>query len=108
VRWWHSPVVVAAIGLTERQVQDIDQTHQERQPVRRQCVERLVEASNRLNQLIRDGFSQEDFSRQTQEISQVAADERALTRRLSDEIAALLSPEQRQLLAHLRPGHIVE
>lgn len=108
VRWWRSRIVATAIGLTDRQVQDIDRLYQERLLARRRCIERLVEASNRADRLIREGQYEEDTLRQTQEISQAAADERALRVIVGDEIAALLSPDQRQSLASVRPGRVIE
>jgi len=99
VRWWESPAVVAAIGLTAHQRIAIDRLYERRLPGRRHCVERLVAASNRVAQLIRDGIYDESDLSQTQAIALAAAEQRTLTRLLEKEIAGVLSPAQRGKLA---------
>jgi hypothetical protein len=109
IRWWRSSPVVASLGLTTIQSEQIDRLYQERLLGRRRCTERLAAASNRVDRLIRDGAYYEDTLReQVQAVMNAAADERALTQAFNDEVAALLSPQQRRQLARLRPGHIIE
>lgn len=108
VRWWRSSALVRSLGLSADQAQTIDRLYRERLLGRRRCIERLVAASNRVNGFMRDGQYDADTLQQTQEMIKAAADERAMTRILNDEVMALLSPEQQRTLARLRPGRIVE
>ena len=61
-----------------------------------------------LSEVQNDGQYDEQTLQQTQEMIKAAADERAMTRILNDEVAALLSPAQRRMLSRLRPGRVVE
>jgi hypothetical protein len=108
VRWWRSPTVAASIGLTKAQREAIDRVYEQRLGPRRHCVERLVEASNRVDQLIRDGIYDDDVLRQTQAIASAATEQRILARVLNDEILAVLSPEQRGRLALMRARRAVD
>jgi hypothetical protein len=96
------------MGLTAAQREIIDRTYVERMVRRRQLVERRVEASNRADDLVQDGIYDEDVLIQTQAAADAATEERALSLVLNDEIAGLLSPEQRQKLAVIVPGQLVD
>jgi hypothetical protein len=74
---------------------------------RRRCVERVVEASNRIDQLIRAGVY-DDVLKQTQAVAVAAKEERTLTRTVSDEIVAVLSADQRATLSRRFRDRIVE
>ena len=102
VRWWRAADVVAAVHLTASQVEAIDRRYQERLSGRRHCVERLVAASNQVDQFMRDGVYDDLALRQTQAVAHAAADERALIRLVNDDIVTMLSPEQRRRLAAMR------
>jgi Spy/CpxP family protein refolding chaperone len=108
IRWWQSPRIAASLGLTAEQREIIDRTYAERMVRQRQLVERRVEASNRADDLVRDGIYDEDVLVQTQAAADAATEERALSLVLNDEIAALLSPKQRQKLAVIVPGQLVD
>ena len=107
VRWWRSPAITSMLGLTAEQARTIDRVYEQRLSGRRLCIERLVEASNRVDRFVQDGMYEETL-RGTEDLLKAGADERAVTRRLNDEIVALLTPEQRRLLAQLRPGRVVD
>jgi hypothetical protein len=108
VRWWQSRALASSIGLSDAQIQAIDRIYQDRLLGRMRCVERSVEASNRVDQQIRDGLYDEDTLRLTQEVIKAASEEQALIQILNDDVAALLSPQQRHSLALLRPGRVIE
>jgi Spy/CpxP family protein refolding chaperone len=108
VRWWQSPAVAQAIQLTTAQRDVIDRIYQQRLTGRRRCVERLVEASNRVDELIRAGVYDDIVLKQTQAAAGAAAEERTVTHALSEEISAILSPDQRAQLITILAGRIVE
>jgi hypothetical protein len=108
VRWWRSSDVAASIGLTTAQREAIDRIYEQRLAGRRRCVERLVEASSGLDQLIRDGVHGEEVLKQTQAMAGAAMEGRILTRILSEEIVAVLSPSQRESLRVMLNDRIVE
>jgi hypothetical protein len=108
VRWWRVPEVAASLRLTVEQQDAIDRLYDARLDGRRRCVERLVEASNHVDRLIRNGDYGEDMLRETSAIAGAAGDDRTLTRRLNDDIAGLLSPSQRDKLSAMRPRLTVE
>jgi Spy/CpxP family protein refolding chaperone len=101
-RWWRSSAVIAALGLTEIQSQTIERLYEVQTIRRGRCIERLMEASNRVGRLIRDGVYDEETLRETQAVLDAAAEHRALTRMLDEEIVTLLTREQRRTLAELR------
>jgi Spy/CpxP family protein refolding chaperone len=108
LRWWHSPKLAASIGLTDTQVLAIDRLYKDRLLTRGRCIERLLTARNEVDRLIREGTYDEDTMQQTQAAIQAAADEREETRLLSDAVASILLPDQRKVLARLRPGRLIE
>jgi Spy/CpxP family protein refolding chaperone len=108
VRWWRSPDVAASISLTTAQREAIDRIYEQRSAGRRRCVERLVEASNKVDEFIRDGVYDENILKGTEAVAGAATEERIVTRNLSDEIVALLSPPQREKLRTMLHGRIVE
>jgi Spy/CpxP family protein refolding chaperone len=108
VRWWRSTDVVASISLTKAQGEAIERLYDQRLPGRRRCVERLVEASNKVDRLIREGVYDENVLKQTEAVAVAAAQERTLTRILSDEIVAVLSPSQRARLRVMLNNRIAE
>jgi len=108
VRWWHVPRIVVSIGLSDAQRQTIDQLYESRSHDRRRCIERLVEASNQVDQFMRDGDFGDDLLRSTQAAMRVAAEERLLRRRLTDDIVRVLSQEQHARLASILAGDSVE
>ena len=108
IRWWRVPEVAASLQLTAAQQEAIDRVYEERLLGRRRCVERLVEASNRVDHLIKNGEYGEDVLKETQAIAVAAGDQRALTRVLNREIGSLLSPRQREMLATMSPRRMVE
>jgi hypothetical protein len=108
VRWWRSPDVAASISLTTAQREAIDRIYERQLAVRLRCVELLVEASNKVDEFIRDGVYDENVLKQTEAVAGAATEERIVTRILSDEIVALLSPPQRERLRVMLHDQIVE
>jgi hypothetical protein len=108
IRWWRDPEVAAHLALTVAQQEAIDRAYEKRLPSRRRCVERLVEASNRVDRLIRNGEYGEDTLSATQAIAVAAGDQRTLTRMLNSEIAAILAPRQREMFAAMTQRRAVE
>lgn len=108
VRWWRSPEVAASISLTTAQRDAIDRMYERQLAGRRRCVERLVEASNKVDEFIRDGVYDENILKQTEAVASAATAERIVTRILSDDIVALLSPPQRERLRVMLHDRIVE
>jgi hypothetical protein len=108
VRWWQSPAIAAAIGLTSEQARAIEQIDRHRSSEQRECTERSVAASNRVDQFMDDEIYNEQTLRRTEELIKAGADGGALTRELDIQALALLNPDQRRRLAHLRPRRSVE
>jgi hypothetical protein len=108
LRWWLSPTVAASVGLTRAQREAIDRLYMDRLAGRRRCVERLVAASVRVDELLRDGADNDESMNQTQAAALAAEDERAWVRGLGVDIAALLSQEQQERLAASTVGPIVD
>lgn len=108
VRWWRSPEVAASISLTNAQRDAIDRIYERQLAGRRRCVERLVEASNKVDEFIRDGVYDENTLKRTEAVASAATEERIVTRILSDDIVAQLSPQQRERLRVMLRDRIVE
>jgi predicted house-cleaning noncanonical NTP pyrophosphatase (MazG superfamily) len=68
----------------------------------------LVQATNQLDRLLRDDADQEEILNATQSVAVAAAEERMFARTLNEEIAEVLSSEQRQQLASIVDGHVVD
>jgi Spy/CpxP family protein refolding chaperone len=108
VRWWRVPEIAASLDLTIAQRDAIDRMYDERLVGRRRCVERLVEASNRVDKLLEDGVYDADVLRETQAAAVAATDERTLRTLLSHDIVAVLSPHQRARLVVMFNGRFVD
>ena len=106
--WWRSPHITSSIRLTRIQRDVIERLYRTRLAGKRQCVERLVQATNRLDQLLRDYADQDDILKGTQSVAVAAAEERRFARTLDEEIARVLSSEQREQLASIVDGHVVD
>jgi hypothetical protein len=106
--WWRSPHVTSSIRLTHVQRDVIERLYRARLAGRRQCVERLVQATNRLDQLLRDDADQDDILKGTQSVAVAAAEERTFARTLNEEIVGVLSVEQREQLASMVNGRVVD
>jgi len=108
VRWWRAPAIASFVGLTQDQTREIDRLYQERLPARRRCIERFVQASNRVDQLLRDGLYEEDTLRQTQAVVNAAAEERTVARALHGQLAGILSAVQRERVEQLLRAGVIE
>lgn len=108
IRWWRSTNLVDLLGLTNSQAETIDRIYDDGLQERRSCVERFAAASDRVDQLLRDGVYDDVTLRQTEQAIKATADEREVTRSLDVQVASLLSAEQRRSLALLRPGPLIE
>ena len=108
VRWWLSPDVASSIQLTTDQRHAIDRLYGRHLAKRGPCIERVVEATNRVDQLLRDGSDLEDSLRETQAAALAAAEQQALSDTLNNEISAVLSEQQRRRLAVLISERIFE
>ena len=64
-------------------------------------MERIVEETNRLDQLIREGVYDGDDLRQTQAVQEAATAERSVRLGLNDAIVGVLDVNQRRRLADL-------
>lgn len=106
--WWRSPHVTSSIRLTTVQRDVIERLYRARLAGRRQCVERLVQATNRLDQLLRDEADLGEILKETQSVAVAAAEERTFARTLDEEIVGVLSVEQREQLASMVNGHVVD
>lgn len=106
--WWRSPHVTSSIRLTHVQRDLIERLYRARLAGRRQCVERLVQATNRLDQLMHDDADQDEMLKGTQSLAVAAAEERTFARTLNEEIVGVLSVEQREQLASMVNGHVVD
>jgi flagellar motor component MotA len=106
--WWRSPRVMSSIKLTRLQRELIEHLYRARLTGRRQGVERLVQATNRLDQLLRDEADQDEILKETQSVAVAAAEQRTFARMLDEEIVGVLSLEQREQLASVANGHVID
>jgi len=106
--WWRSPRVTSSIRLTHVQRETIERLYRARLAGRRRCVERLVQATNRLDQLLRDDADTDEILKGTQSVAVAAAEQRTFARTLNEEIAGVLSLQQRAQLAAMVDGHVVD
>jgi hypothetical protein len=106
--WWRSPRVTSSIRLTHVQRDLIERLYRARLAGRRQSVERLVQATNRLDQLLHDDADQDEILKGTQSVAVAAAEERTFARTLNEEIVGVLSVEQRDQLASMVNGRVVD
>jgi LTXXQ motif family protein len=105
--WWRSPQITSSLSLTHVQRDVIERLYRDRLAGRRRSVERLVEATNRLDRLLHnDDAAADDILEGTQSVAVAAAEERTFARELNEEIVALLSEEQRERLATIVNGHL--
>lgn len=102
--WWRSPRVTSSIRLTRVQKDLIERLYTARLPGRRRCVERLVESTDRLDRMLRDGADQDEILKGTQSVAAAAAEERTFTQTLDHEIVGVLSVEQRNRLTAIVDG----
>lgn len=102
--WWRSPRVTSSIRLTRVQKDLIERLYIARLPGRRRCVERLVESTDRLDRMLRDGADQDEILKGTQSVAAAAAEERTFTQTLDHEIVGVLSVEQRNRLTAIVDG----
>jgi hypothetical protein len=90
--------------LTLEQGSRLDRIYDKWLVRQRRCVDRLVEASNRVGQLIRDGaYDDQEIFAQTQALAVVTVEEQTLARTLNEDIAAVLSTEQRRRIVTFVP-----
>ena len=75
VRWWRSPRVTSALGLTAEQSLAIDHIYQQTLPLRTLTSIEIIELTGRISQRIRDGIFDDDSLRLS---------ERLMTARLTD------------------------
>jgi Spy/CpxP family protein refolding chaperone len=108
LRWWQLHEIQTSIRLTSAQRDAIEHLYEVGLADRRRCVEREAEAAYRVGQLIDDGVYDDSILRETQAAAGAAADERVLVKRLTVEIAAVLSRDQQDALAASRAGRIIE
>jgi Spy/CpxP family protein refolding chaperone len=100
--------VARSLNLTDSQRQAIDRLYLTPLESRRHWIEHSIEAADRLDDLIRDGADNDAMLEQSHNAAVAAAEERALTRTVGEQIAAVLSAHQRKQLATLVSGQVVE
>lgn len=100
------------LGLTEEQMAGIKAIHERQRDARRQLVRRLHAARAELRRLSLAGGEEGLIQARTEEIAQLARQLTELRVKTLQEMAPLLTPEQREKLAAAgrgphrhRPGH---
>ena len=107
-QWWRSPDLASSIELTERQRDTMEALYRSRLTGRQQCVERVIEAINHVDQLLRDRAELDEMLRATQSAAVAAADEQPFARTMTDEMMAILSERQRLMLVTVASDELID
>lgn len=100
VRWWSSPRVVSAIGITPQQAVAIERLYEDSLPAWRNAGEDVVDLTERVARLVRAGrYDDEGLLHLTGALVQARSVQYQLHRQMLERTARPLWPEQRATLA---------
>lgn len=100
VRWWSSPRVVSAIGITPQQAVAIERLYEDSLPAWRNAGEDVVNLTERVARLVRAGkYHDEPLLHLTSELVQARSIQCELHRQMLERTTRPLWPEQRTRLA---------
>lgn len=95
----------AELGLSEDQVRAIHQAREPGGETRRQSARSLGEARRALRDLVLTGANEAAIQAKTAEVQQLLGQAVALRVQALQQLSQILTPEQREKLRALRPGH---
>lgn len=102
LRWWSSPKVVSAIGITPQQAIAIERLYEDSLPAWRHAGEDVVNLTGRVARLVRAGKYHDDaLLRLTSELVRARSVQYELHRHMLERTALPLWPEQRARLVRI-------
>ena len=101
IRWWWSPTVVAALGITSEQAAAIERAYEDSLPAQRHASEEVIDATARVADLIRAQVYDDQLLHLTERLAQAHSTQSELHRKLLERAARALTPEQRRMLGRL-------
>jgi Spy/CpxP family protein refolding chaperone len=101
VRWWSSPTVVSALGLTAEQTVAIERLYQDSLPARRHASEELCGLTGQIASRIEAGEYDDESLHLTERLAKAQSAQRDARRQMLELAARALSPEQRETLSRL-------
>ena len=105
VRWWSSPRVVSAIGLTPQQAIAIKWLYEDSLPAWRHASEDIVNLTGRIARLRRFGeYDEDELLHLTGALVKARSVQCELYRQMLERTAGPLSPRQRASLARFIDG----
>jgi hypothetical protein len=106
-RWWWSPTVIAALGLSPAQSSALDRAYERSIPVRQRLAERIVALTDRVEQLNDRDAADEELMPVTEQLAHAQCERGALRSSLIDSVDAILSPAQRTIFRRLLARKLV-
>jgi hypothetical protein len=104
-RWWWSPTIVAALGMTPEQSMAVEMLCEDGLPARMRAREQFAVLEEQIRDVDRWAKSDDEFYSVTADLTRKLADVRTiecdLRRKMLDSTSQVLAPEQRQRLAGL-------
>ena len=108
VRWWSSPRVASAIGITPQQAIEIEQLYEHSLPAWRNAGEDIVDLTERVTRLVRAGRYDDDGPLHlTGALVHARSVQYQLHRQMLERTARPLWPEQRTTLARFMAEQLV-
>ena len=100
-RWWSSPTVVSALGITPDQSVTIERLSEDRLPARRNAGEEVIGLTARVAELIRADVYDDQLLHVTEQLLKARSVQWELHRQMLERTARALSPQQRKTLTRL-------
>jgi hypothetical protein len=109
VRWWQSPRVVRALGLTSIQSDALDRVYQQSVPAGQTASLQVMQLTERIVEALRDRRYDDELLRTTAALVRARDEECELRRRaLGRAVAALQPGQQRELSRLLAAREIID
>jgi Spy/CpxP family protein refolding chaperone len=107
-RWWSSPSIVSALGVTPQQLATIERMYEDSLTVTRYASEEATQLTEQITELIVSRVYDERLLHLTEKLEDVRRDQCELRRRMFDSVAQALTPEQREMMAALNLAKVME
>jgi len=107
-RWWSSPSIVSALGISSEQSATIEQLYEQSLEARRHASEEVMELTGQITELILARVFDEQLLHLTEKLTKARYDQGELSRRMFDLAAQTLTPEQREMATHLSASKMME
>ena len=100
-RWWWSPTVVSALGITPEQSVAIERLSEDNLPARVHAGEEVIDLTARVGTLIRSDVYDDELLRLTEQLLKAYSVQWELHRQMLAPTTRALSPQQREKLTRL-------